>query len=1282
MGVQFVLGKESVDHQKPMLRQLEKWQQTDPDAQFFYLVPEHIKFESEVAVLKYLQKDSAQIYASTKVQVLSFTRLAWFFLRDSAVLNRQNLSQTGLTMLVSHLLNSLNKKELIIFSEEQHQTGFAAKLAQQLVELRLGGFEPDDLENLITAANQRHQTNLAGKLTDLQLVYTKFLDYKINGQLILDTYLDSSKLLKLLTNYLVQTYLSHQYFLISGFDEFNAQELKIITLLMDKAKEVMISLPLTDLASKKMPRSSELFYRPAHLYHQLIKATHNKDIKVLWPHKSRVNQSFQQLEDYWIDAHQISPLREHKLTTAQKDDLQVVQMVDRINEVKWVAGQIRRMIVQSQKDVHPYSYSDFNVLTPALEKYQNLIEPVFSQYEIPLFTDMTQTMASHPLVEFILALFDIQTHGFEYQSLMRFLKTELFVPTQLITGDTLTKWLQKHPLNVKESPQEMEVRQAATYRNTLDVVENYLLANGINTKEQWRQEWIVCELYAHEGESPAELAQRERQLLINRNANLLRKQVVELFDWYEKNLKKVTTGRQFAVLLFELLEKAHVSETLQRWQQAAITILNESHQTNEATLHGNAVDPGRPQQVWDVFCQLLDEYVLALGDEKFDKETFIDIFQNGFESATYKRVPSTLDQVIFSTTSTLQMKNRKVTFIIGATDDVMPQHLENQTLLSEDERKVINETLEKTAVTDKFLPTTCELKMSEEPFSAYRAFMSASQKLIFTYPLNDSANCQLNLSPYVRAIQQTFNLPLKKIDLIPPTSGPEIINYIGTPLTTMTELLNVCCELQRLKERLSPTWQAIYNYLEQLAPIRLQKVLRSLSYQNEILPTVPVDQKGHKKLDQCLVDQLYGNQIFGSISRLETFFKNPYEYFLKYGLKLTARKVFEPTTANVGDYFHDAVAALIRELQHSGQTLTTVTTSQFKRILEKVINEVAGMPEFKVFDQTARNRYLKRRLANSTRKISQALYRQHKHRQIYTLQTETPFGFGTDALLKGKTFTTPTGKVLKLQGRLDRIDLITDQQQQFYYNVTDYKSGTIKNKLTDFLVKAYSGISLQLLTYLAILRDDQQGLLDLLIHNKVLQKQIGSSFNDSLTLGSAIYFHLGTPQLDQTTYSKIKNVHDAFKTLDKQFIYDGIFLGRQGKDKGYDYIKALGTLSGQSALDLNNYNIALTNKGIPTKSSQNKIYNLQQFNTLLDMVLKRIEEATNNIFNGVIDLKPYKLAKTTGLDYSDYLPIMSFDPLVGNEYRDLTVFKELGDQLWQRIAQELGKKIDDQGGIC
>ncbi|MCG4779007.1 hypothetical protein L0P10_19205, partial [Eggerthella lenta] len=77
--------------------------------------------------------------------------------------------------------------------------------------------------------------------------------------------------------------------------------------------------------------------------------------------------------------------------------------------------------------------------------------------------------------------------------------------------------------------------------------------------------------------------------------------------------------------------------------------------------------------VWQVFCNLLDEYVQILGQQQpFLIDEFADLLMAGFEAAQYSQIPSTLDQVVISETGIVQTTTRKVVFMMGATSDVMP----------------------------------------------------------------------------------------------------------------------------------------------------------------------------------------------------------------------------------------------------------------------------------------------------------------------------------------------------------------------------------------------------------------------------------------------------------------------------------------------------------------------------------------------------------------------------------------------------------------------------------
>ncbi|MGC2938671.1 hypothetical protein ACPTIS_14100, partial [Enterococcus faecalis] len=72
----------------------------------------------------------------------------------------------------------------------------------------------------------------------------------------------------------------------------------------------------------------------------------------------------------------------------------------------------------------------------------------------------------------------------------------------------------------------------------------------------------------------------------------------------------------------------------------------------------------------------------------------------------------------------------KVTFAIGMTEEIFPQKFENKTLLSDEERQTINDTLTE----NQNLRGTTGRNIAQEPYVAYLDFSSARERLYLTYP--------------------------------------------------------------------------------------------------------------------------------------------------------------------------------------------------------------------------------------------------------------------------------------------------------------------------------------------------------------------------------------------------------------------------------------------------------------------------------------------------------------------------------------------------------------------
>jgi ATP-dependent helicase/nuclease subunit B len=90
-------------------------------------------------------------------------------------------------------------------------------------------------------------------------------------------------------------------------------------------------------------------------------------------------------------------------------------------------------------------YRDIAVITGDLALYEKVTRVIFGEYGIPCFIDRKKDITGHPLVLLVLSALEIFTSNWSYEAVFRYLKTGL----------------------------------AVVEREDLDLLENYVLANGI-----------------------------------------------------------------------------------------------------------------------------------------------------------------------------------------------------------------------------------------------------------------------------------------------------------------------------------------------------------------------------------------------------------------------------------------------------------------------------------------------------------------------------------------------------------------------------------------------------------------------------------------------------------------------------------------------------------------------------------------------------------------------------------------------------------------------------------
>lgn len=1164
MTLNFVLGKNQYDHHQKMMELFQNDFQNDPKGQFFFLVPNHIKFESEINILKSFDKGDGKIVATNNVQTFSFSRLAWYFLRDSSDYNLETLTQTKSAMLLKEIVQS-HKKDLKIFKHMIDKPGFIDQMIAQFNEFLNGQVQPDDIGEVLA----QNQTDVfADKISELNLIYSDYLqkikDYQTN-----DFQLNA------LADFLNQRLdTSHYYFYIEGFSTFTAAEMNLVKTMIINSHNLNLSLVLTE-PDREVTDNADFFYRPRNTYQQLKDFAKIQQIttKNVFAKKLRINDDLAKLENYWIESSSAMPIKASSLDN--KNSVQIWKATDKQTEVSAISSYIRRLVARQD-----YRYKDFLIVARNLSEYGSFIESFMENNEVPYFIDLQKKMANHPFKRLLDLLFAIHDKGMQEDDVIGVLRTELLIP-------------------------EVYQNDIDGFRQAVDLTENYALANGI-TKRGWLGDKFSPTVKLDPKADAIRLKEFDQ-------INVIKDFVKTIFKQLSRFLDDPKDSTDCATSLYNFLTKNNVFDVLLKWQQ-------------QATEQKNLALANQPEQIVGLFNQILDEYVTVFGEQTFDSKDFISILDAAFESATYSQIPSTLDAVSISELGMIQPDNRKITFILGSTTGNMPGATVSNNLVTDDERGFLNNNL-----TDgKFLKDSDEVVNNAEPFLHDITFTTSSIRLIFTYPNLSEDSKKQELSSYVKRIQQHFNLTIEDKLANPEINEADynhVLEYVGSKASTLNYLIRVSRAALDKRVDIPKAWTFVKNQLLNREPKQADFALSSLEYQNKPVALTPET-----------VNALYGDKIQVSISQLETFYMNEYEYFLKYGLRLYPRQLFEITPAQTGSIFHAVLDGLVKYLNKTGKKLVDFDDSEISALVGDLFTEQAELPENKIFKSSDRMLYISDKLQSTLVQLVKNMKLQYKRNKFVPKRSEVTFGrLNNEEDLPYMTYQLADGHKIYVRGKIDRIDEM-DLDDKSYLTIIDYKSSDRKFDYAQFL----DGLTMQMPTYIQSVSEN----LD--------RFQTG---NKDIKIGGALYEHIVNPFIKLT-----KSGTPLQQQILNKFKLQGILLNDEDLLNNFD----LEARTKQDKRSSKSPVVSFSKKDVITDDDLFRILN---YNRHL------IKNAGEKIYSGKLNLNPYRYAKKTALQYSDYRPIFEFDAMLPeNEYHDIINYNK--EDVLDKIAEILEVEDD------
>lgn len=712
----------------------------------------------------------------------------------------------------------------------------------------------------------------------------------------------------------------------------------------------------------------------------------------------------------------------------------------------------------------------------------------------------------------------------------------------------------------------------------VDVLDNYILATGIRGKKRWSSTFI--KRYRDFKE--------EDFLRVNESREQIMEELGPLFVMGTSG-----TARDYTEALKTFIQDIRGEEKIENFSEVF---------END----GDFVRSREYDQIMEAVSELLDKCVQILGDEKVSLKEYIEILEAGFAEIQVGVIPPTLDQVVLGDLKRTRLGDVKVLFILGCNDGILPTPIEAGGIISDREKEIL-------AKSSVELAPTGRQNSFRERFYIYTAMTKPVQQLILTFSRMDGSGKAMRPSSVLNDLQYLF-----------PQLAPQIpdIREKSRILTDVQESKRYLLEGLKHPELRTPLWEALFlwHYRHEDSRETLENWMSEMYDSREPSP-----------LSSAIVEALYGEKTWASITTLEKYAACAYAHFLSAGLRLEERKTYELLPPDLGNILHQSMERFSKVVEESIYEWADMPDDFRDETMETCVRETGMEYQSAVFLENARYGYYLEQLVRMAKRTAWTIQKQIcKGRFV-------PAGFET-------RFTA--GDRIKLVGTVDRYD-IYDGPEARAVRIIDYKSGRKEFDLTEI----FYGLSLQLVVYM----------------EEIAKIEAGKHPEKPVVKAGMFYYHMNDPLLEEFS----GNAEERDGKLASLLKMEGLV------NDNPEVVEWMDSHLDESPQVIP---VSLKKDGSFTKSSS--VASSDQLDQLGYMVKRRIETLANGWMSGNIPANPYVMMKgskkETACDYCNYQGICGFDERIpGCDYHRLAPLSE--DEVWQRIYEEV-KEAWENGG--
>lgn len=611
MPLKFVFGPSGSGKSSYLYQHVIQESMKYPERNYIVLVPEQFTMQT--------QKDLVMMHERKgimNIDVLSFARLAYRVFEETGGGELPVLDDEGKNLILRKIAGDY-ESELKMLGGHMKKQGYISEVKSVISEFTQYDIGEDEIERVMESAGE--SSRLYYKLADIRLLYRGFTDY------LREKYITKEELLDVLSREVEKSErLKNSTVVLDGFTGFTPVQDRLLGELMRHCREVIVTVTMDRRENPYVyEHPYQLFALSKQMVTSLLQIAKQNKIPVEEPVElyDHVPWRFKEQEALaFLEKH----LFRYGAGAYEKEQEQVkLHLAKNPREEAYaVAEQVRRMMREDG-----YRLRDIGVIVSDMDVYADHLKQAFIKYDIPFFMDHKRSILLNSFVEYIRSVLHMAEQSFSYESVFRFLRTNL---------------------------------AGFTYEE-IDELENYVIGLGIKGYKHWQEKW-TRKLRGMDQEDLDKMNHYRRQLV----------EKVDGLIYVLRQRRKTVADITRAIYEFMVQENLQVR-------------LAEQEELFKAK--GELALAREYAQIYRIVIELFDKFVELLGDEQVSLSEYCKLLDAGLEEARVGVIPPEVDQVVIGDMQRTRLKDIKALLFAGANDVYLPGALLRTGLLSELDRE-------------------------------------------------------------------------------------------------------------------------------------------------------------------------------------------------------------------------------------------------------------------------------------------------------------------------------------------------------------------------------------------------------------------------------------------------------------------------------------------------------------------------------------------------------------------------------------------------------------------